>query len=70
MQLVPLSHAQARLIVGGASVSFGPTPQSAFIYKCWDTKGKEYWSDEANKAGCYNSKTGKTVKGNASQRKG
>jgi len=70
MQFTTLSQGQARQIVGGASVNFGPTPKSAYIYKCWDTDGDVYWTDVPNDKGCYNSKTGQTEKGSAKQRKG
>ncbi|MGU3416097.1 hypothetical protein ACLBW2_19205 [Enterobacteriaceae bacterium C23F] len=58
-----LSDVEARKITGGGSGG------NNYYYKCWTTKGKEYWSDEANTAGCVDSRTGQTVYGKAKQRK-
>lgn len=58
-----LSDVEAQKVTGGGSGG------NNYYYKCWTTKGKEYWSDKANTAGCEDSRTGKMVYGNEKQRK-
>lgn len=55
-----LSNDESSKIIGG----------NPYIYKCWDTKGKEYWDTQPSRAGCENTKTGAWETGKKKQRSG
>ncbi|QGY32145.1 hypothetical protein [Pantoea cypripedii] len=54
-----LSQLQAQEITGGNDL----------IYKCWDSRGNEYWSSIPNSEGCLNSQTGQMEYGTSGQPK-
>ncbi len=48
-----ISMQDAQKVVGG----------NPYIYKCYDTRGNEYWDTKPNSAGCLNTLTGQWEKG-------
>lgn len=57
--ITKLNEQQSKSVIGGNN----------YYFKCWTSKGKEYWDTQPNNAGCTDSRTGQTVKGSAPQRK-
>lgn len=56
--IVILTQQESQKVIGGNN----------YIYKCWTSKGQEYWDTEPNTAGCTNTKTGAWETGKKKQR--
>lgn len=54
-----LNSTDSKAIVGGNN----------YYFKCWTSKGKEYWDTQANNHGCIDSRTGNRVVGSKPQPK-